>query len=323
PYLAGGLDHEINPFALINTFCFMEGVFLYLPAGTCLENPLHLFWVGTSGAKGFEVFHPRILIVLGHGAKARIIVHDEGSGSSACFTNTVGEIYLGENAQLEFCKLQRKGAGIYDFFTTRYLLARASYLQTVTFSQGGAMIRDEENVEFNGEGGFADLKALSVLENKSQVFHHIAIHHKVPQCTSRQLYKNILAGKAQAEYNSVVHVWQGAQHSDASQLDRNLLISDSARVWSRPQLKIDADDVRCSHGATNGKLDPDELFYLQTRGLDSGSARFLMMSGFAQEVLDGIRPEAVRARYEAYAQDGIRSMIRHAESAYAKVEPNG
>jgi len=124
------------------------------------------------------------------------------------------------------------------------------------------------------------------------------------------VYKNILGGAAQAEFNSLVHVFRGANKSDSQQLDRNLLLSDKARAYSRPQLKIDADDVKANHGAATGQLEQNELFYLRSRGLDKDYARFILTYGFAREILDKIEPVSLREKLEGFASKAIQDMIR-------------
>ena len=148
-----------------------------------------------------------------------------------------------------------------------------------------------------------------MLGGTSQVFQHVTVNHRVPNNTSRQYFKNILSGDSAAEFTSLVHVWRGAVKSDSEQLDRNLLLSDTARVWSRPQLRIDADDVKANHGAATGQLQENELFYLQSRGLNKKSAKMILTSGFADELLNRIQPEWLRGHVQAPIREQIQNVI--------------
>lgn len=188
----------------------------------------------------------------------------------------------------------------------RFILGERSRLSVVTVSLGSGVTRSRQWVEFEEAHAEASLKALSVLGGDSQIFHQVVMNHAKPFCTSRQIFKSILLGRSRSEFDSLVHVLPDAQKSDSRQLNKNLLLSDNALAFSRPQLRIDADDVSCTHGATVGQLEEDELFYLRSRGLSQDEARYALIHGFAEEILQEIRDASLRNELEEWVQAELR-----------------
>ena len=314
PYLGFGLESEANAFAAINTFSFRDGAFLYIPENTVIEGAIRLLFISFAEKKTPFVFYPRVLVRMGDHSTAKLIVDHVGLREAKSFGNTVCEIHLGVGASLDYTEIEQSPRDAFQFKTKRFYLKEQSSLNMLSFSQGGAVIRDETSVTFGGENGFASLKGLSVLKGASQIYQHANVYHESGRCVSRQFFKNILAGKAKSEFNSLVAVRPGAQKSDSRQLNRNLLLSDLARCYSRPQLRIDADDVSCTHGATVGQLEKDELFYLRSRGLSKELARLVMTYGFADEILEEIQDEALRGGLETLVREELERMIKEQES---------
>lgn len=220
------------------------------------------------------------------------------------------EIFLAAGACVNLTVLQRVPAGREAAFTGRFYLKRHADLEVLTFAAGGAgTARNDQEIFFEEEHGFCSLKGLSVLENTSQIFHRVWVHHQAPHCTSRQFFKNILADKSQSDLDSLVYVHRDAQKSDSRQLNRNLLLSDDAQAHTRPQLKIDTDDVSCTHGASVGQLQNEELFYLQSRGLSDREARYLLTYGFAKEVLEDLKDTALRGDLERVLAGQIQELV--------------
>jgi len=302
---------EENPFALVNTFSFRGGVFVYVPDHVTLEAPIHLSFTGEGREAEPPVFYPRILVVAGKCARIKIIADFIGRGQGKFFSNAVAEIHLGEGACLDFLQVQRSESDANILFSTnRFYLKEYASMNAISFTQGGGVTRNETSVEFEGQGGFASLKGLGVLRGQSQVFSHVAARHRAPHCTSRQFYKMVLSGRAKSEFNSLVAVPKGSQKSDSNQMSRNLLLSDTAEAFARPQLRIDTDDVQCVHGATVGQLEKDELFYLRSRGFSKELARFVMTYAFAQEVLEEVGEPALKAALEKLTEEEIRLSLR-------------
>jgi len=299
PYLEQRLETETNAFSLINMFSFKDGAFIYVPKNISIDKPLNLFFVTSPTADAPQLFYPRILIVLGDRASAEVVAHFIGGASGKYFNNSDADIHLGEGAKLDYSYIQRESKGAFGFLSNRYTLKKESALNVLSFSEGGLLVRNENQVAFTGEYASASLKGLSVLSGESQTFHHAVVEHAVPHCTSRQFYKAILTDKSKSEFNSLVHVHRGAEKSDSNQLNKNLLLSDFAQSYSRPQLKIEADDVACTHGATVGQLEKEELFYLRSRGFSEKLARFVLTYGFAEEILEAFKPESLKTGLEA------------------------
>jgi Fe-S cluster assembly protein SufD len=219
--------------------------------------------------------------------------------------NTVVEFVLAPNSSVTCSFHQNSKEQAVQFLNVRAQLQEGSRLDLTGITTGGSMTRNDIHVDLDGAEAFCSLAGLSILEQRSQAFQHVTVNHRYLNCTSRQVYKNILAGESVAEFNSMVHVWRCAKKSDSEQLDKNLLLSDTARVYSRPQLKIDNDDVRASHGAATGQMEKEELFYLQSRGIPKDQARYLLIYGFAQEVLQKVQPETVRKDWTAQTEKQI------------------
>lgn len=300
PFLAVNLMQEPNVFLLANTFQFEDGFFINGKE----KSPIQIVFVENENKP--IVFHPRILIALEANVKAEVIITHIGTGTGQAFMNAVLEIHLAPNAELHVTFVQKNA---YQFMTTRAYLSEKSKLETVSITENGVLSRNETLVEFKGKEAFASLSGLSVLEKASQVFHHGTANHAVPECTSRQLYKTILADEAKSEFNSLVYMHHGAQKSDSNQLNRNLLLSDTARAYSRPQLQIFADDVKATHGAATGQLEKQELFYLESRGLSRETARLLLMYGFAEEVIERIKNKTLKNNLKESVRKSLESMV--------------
>ena len=306
-----GAEEEKNPFVSINAFRFEDIFVLNVPRETSLKTPVHLIFSAQGGAASLGQWDPRILIRLEPGAKAEFVFDFKDETQASYFMNAVLQVSLGENSRLHLTQVQRCASSTVQLLTARIRQAAGSNLEWVAFTQGGQAVRNEVEVRLQGENASCSLWGLAMLNGKSQTFHHAFVHHEKTNCVSRQMFKNILDGKSVAEFDSLVHVWRGADGSDSGQLDRNLLLSNEARVYSRPQLEIDADDVKANHGAATGKLEKDELFYLTSRGLSKETARFLITYGFAEEVLQEIHHDRLRAELEYFAGDQIKKMISH------------
>lgn len=300
---------EKNPFVSINDFRFDDVFVLTVPKETSLKGPIHLIFSVQGAGDALGQWDPRILIRLEPGAKAEFVIDFKDETQAAYFLNTVLHVSLGENSKLHLTQVQRCGFFSVQFLTSRVKQAAGSSLEWAAFTQGGSSIRNEAEIRLQGENASCSLWGLAMLGCKSQVFHHAYVHHEKPNCMSRQIFKNILNDKAVAEFDSLVKVWRGADGSDSGQLDRNLLLSNEAKIYSRPQLEIDADDVKANHGAATGKAEKDELFYLRSRGISKEMARFLITYGFAEEILQEIRHDRLRAELEYFVSDQIRKMM--------------
>jgi Fe-S cluster assembly protein SufD len=181
--------------------------------------------------------------------------------------------------------IHQEGPSGWSLSSARATLQTQAKLIMNTMSMGGQTVRNSIRTLLQGEGAECHLNGLDVLKDSTEVYHHTVMEHWVPNCVSDQYYKGILDNTAKSEFNGLVFVAKGADGTDSQQLNKNLMLSEEARVWTRPQLQINADDVKCAHGATVGQLEEDQLFYFASRGLDRELAQALLTFGFAEEMI--------------------------------------
>jgi Fe-S cluster assembly protein SufD len=296
--LARSADHSENAFTALNTAFISQGAFLFIPAGVRVESPVHMLFLSTPTHARASVSFPRVLLVAGEGSEATVIESYASTGEGVYWTNAVVEIVLADNARLEYYKVQRESQQAFHIATTAVSLGRAAGFDSTTITMGAELARHDINVRFEQEGAECWVDGLYVVGEGQHADTHSLIDHRRPHCTSRQLYKGILDGKSRAVFNGKVFVHEGAQQTDAMQKNKNLLLSKEARVDTKPQLEIFADDVKCAHGATVGQLEEEELFYLISRGLSPELARNLLTYGFAEEVIAKIKIESIRAQLD-------------------------
>ena len=308
-YLASHLKEEANAFAALNTSHFRQGAFLYLPDKAVMDKPVHILFLNTNEQEA-PVVYPRILIVAGESARVKVTVTHRSLGLARFFKNSVTEAYLGPGACLDYSEFSRGSEGVLNHTANRFYLKKHAALNLLSFLQGASASREETLVEFEEEHAFASLTGLSVLQGNSQAFRHVTVNHRVGHCTSRQFFKNILTGKSKSEFNSLVFVHKDAQKSDSKQLNKNLLLSEFAQVFTRPQLKIEADDVSATHGATVGQLDENELFYLRSRGIKKEEAQLILTHGFAEEIIELAESPTLKKEWDELVKKELSNVDR-------------
>jgi Fe-S cluster assembly protein SufD len=304
------LDH--HAFAALNTAAVADGAFIHLPAGMQLERPIQLIFVSGVGGRA-TLSAPRILVVAEAGSKATIVEQHVGAGG-ASLSCPVSEIVLAEDAAIEHITVQEEYPTASQLAVRHLQLAKYSRYSGQAISLGGALARTDIGVVLAGEGSEASLDGLYLGDGEQQTDFHLTVRHASPHCSSHQLYKGILGGRAKAVFNGRIIVDQDAQKTDAKQSNRNLLISDNALVNSNPQLEILADDVRCTHGSTIGRLDDEAIFYLRSRGIDEGAAERILTLAFADEILDRIPLADLRDRLEKVVAERLEEMSRYGET---------
>ena len=275
-----------------NAAAFTDGYALILPAGAVVETPVHVLFVtdarGTPGAT-----HPRNVVVLGANAVASVVESFVALADGVALTNTVTEANLSAGARFDHCKVQREGAQAFHLATLEVRQERDSYLNSFSFAVGAALSRTNIYTTLSGPGAHATLYGLYLGNDRQHVDHQTRIEHAAPNCTSWEVYKGILDGHAHGVFNGKVYVHPVAQKTDGKQTNKNLLLSETAKVDTKPQLEIFADDVKCTHGATVGSLDAVPLFYCRSRGIPEAEARTLLTYAFAADVLEEIRSRPV------------------------------
>jgi len=303
---------EDHPFAALNTALLADGALIHVPEDTVVTEPIQLIFV--NGAEGRSTLStPRILIVAGAGSRATVLENHVGAGG-ASLSCPVSEIAVGENAVLEHVVVQEEGSDASHLAVRQIQLAAGSRYSGQSVSLGGALARTDIGVVLDGETAEASLDGFYLTDGNQQADTHITVRHASPNCESFQLYKGILAGSSRAVFNGRIIVDQDAQKTDAKQSNRNLLLSDNAIVNSNPQLEIFADDVRCTHGSTIGRLNEEAIFYLRTRGIGHDEARHLLTLAFAGEILERIPVTELRERLEGEIVSRLSLINRIEES---------
>jgi Fe-S cluster assembly protein SufD len=295
-HLAQHADFRNQAFVALNTAFIDDGAFIEVPNGLTLETPIHFLFVSTADEP--IAAHPRSLIVVGDGSQAAIIEDYVALGEGDYFTNATTEIVVGQNAVLDHYKLQSESERAFHIATLQVRQDRSSSFTSHSVSLGGALTRNDVNVLLDGEGAECALNGLYLTARDQHVDNHTVIDHARPHCTSRELYKGILDDRSSAVFNGSIIVRKDAQKTDARQSNKNLLLSEEATINSKPQLEINADDVKCAHGTSIGHLDDDSIYYLRSRGVGPEEARSLLTYGFANDVLNRMKLDAVRVRLE-------------------------
>lgn len=294
-HLGRHASFDAQAFTALNTAFLEDGACVELERGCVVEAPIQLLFV--SSGRPVQTL-PRVLVKAGETSQARLIESYIGLGDGAAFTNAVTEVVLEPGAVLAHSRVQEESARTYHVATLHARLGRDSRFESDVVALGGHLSRNEVNVLFDAPGGEATLRGLFVQGGSQHADLQTFVDHATPHCQSQQLYKGILGGRARGVFNGRVRVRKDAQKTDARQTNRNLLLSESALVDTKPQLEIYADDVRCTHGATIGRMDEDALFYLRTRGIGFEDARGILTRAFAGEVLSHIGVVPLRQRLE-------------------------
>jgi Fe-S cluster assembly protein SufD len=305
PHLARSIGQEQDPFAALNTALMRDGAFIHVARGVMLERPIILQSLASAGEHP-TASHPRNLILVDEGASATVIEDyaqlpaPRGGGDSVYLTNALTEIVLGAGARADHYFLERESRKAFNISTLRAHQARGSNLASHSILLGGALVRNNVHLTLDGEGCESLLNGLFIPGQDQHIDNHMRVFHNQPRCNSRQYYKGVLDGNGRGVFSGRIYVAQDAQKTDAIQRNANLLLSPEAQIDTKPQLEIYADDVRCTHGATIGQLDPNSLFYLKARGLTEAAARAMLVYAFAGESLDRMALEPLRDRLRAH-----------------------
>lgn len=298
-YLARNAGYHNNGLIALNTAFIQSGVFLWIPKNVKLETPLQITFVA-DGVEQNAANFPRLLIVAEENSSATVIENFVSTGHGRYFTNAIAEIVLKDGAHLEHYRLQRESKQAFHISTTSAELFRSSRYDTTSINLGAQLSRHDVSVILDQEGAETSVDGLYMVGQNQHTDTHSVIDHKQPHCSSHQLYKGILDDNSRAVFNGKIFVREGAQKTDAMQTNKNLLLSNKARVDTKPQLEIYADDVKCAHGAAVGQIDPEELFYLEARGINPELGRKLLTYGFAEEVIGKIKVESIRSQLDEF-----------------------
>ncbi|MBI3449756.1 MAG: Fe-S cluster assembly protein SufD [Acidobacteria bacterium] len=298
PHLGRLAEFRSHAFTALNTAFMTDGAFVHVPRGTAIDSPVYLVFISAPGG-GANASHPRNLVVAEEAGQVSVVEIHTGGGESAGFANAVTEIVVGPAAVVEHCRIGDEGERSYHVSTLQSELSRSATFTSHSIALGGALVRHDVNAVLAGEGADATLNGLYVLSGAQHVDHHTTIDHASPNGASRELYKGVLDGRSRGVFDGKIIVRPDAQKTDARQVNRNLILSEEALVDTKPQLEIRADDVKCTHAATIGQIDPGMLFYLRSRAVGEAEAREMLMRAFVSDVVSRVRHEAVRASLES------------------------
>ena len=309
-HLGRGVGYGENGLTALNTALFSGGVLVIIPRDARVEAPIHLLFV--SAARKSEVpvaSFPRVLLIAEANSEATVIESFASTSGALYLTDAVVELVLGTGARLRHYRVQRESASAFHVATTNAELGAGASYDTTAINFGGALSRHNISVTMDHEGAECSLDGLYMIDGSQHTDTHSVIDHRQPRCTSHQLYKGILDGRSRAVFNGKVFVRHGAQQTDARQTNKNLLLSNEARIDTKPQLEIFADDVKCAHGAAVGQLAEDEIFYLESRGLKPELARNVLTYGFAEEVIEKIKIDSIKRELDAMVLNRLHAEL--------------
>ena len=291
----------------LNTAFAQDGVFVYVPDGVVLKRPLQVINLlrANAGLMGFQ----RNLVILGKNARATVLVCDHTLSNQNFLMNNTTEVCLGADAHLDYYQVQNQGSGAAQINSLFVWEQRNAVFDSNIVSLYGGFIRNNMYVALNEEGGNCSLYGMYILDKKQVVDNFSYIDHVAPHCTSNEHFKGIMDDSSLANFSGCIRVRPDAQQTEAYQANNNLLLSENARINAKPQLIIDADDVKCSHGATVGQIDEEAMFYLRSRGIGRDEARMMMMFGFAHDIIRHVKLDPLREKIDDLIDKRLRGEL--------------
>lgn len=302
-YIVREIDTKDYPFAHLNAALFSSGLFIHVPENCVVDVPVHVLSIVTD-TNDF-ISQPQHIVILEKNSQLTLLEEYTSATSTAYLMNIVTSIHAGANSQLQHYKVQRENTLATHMANTFIVQQKDSTVALTNFSVGAKFARDDVLAQLQEAGAECRTAGFYRLENDNQyIDYHITIDHAAPHSRSEMVYKGVLDKKSRAVFNGRLHVGVGAQKIEAHQQNHNLLLSNQAEIYSKPELEIYSDDVKCKHGATTGQLDQDALFYLRARGIDKTDAVGLLLQAFAAEI------------FQKITHVDIKTHIEHAVKAY-------
>jgi Fe-S cluster assembly protein SufD len=286
-------------FVALNTAFLADGAVVRIGRGVEVAEPIELVFVSLGSEDGPIAFHPRTLLIAEPQSKAVVVEHHVGLGLGATFANHVAEAYVGEGAILRHYKVQREGSEAFHLSNSVAKVGKDACYDNFILTTGARLARNEVRVAL-GLGSSCNVNGAYMIGGHQHCDTTTVIEHKEPHGTSREVYKGAIDDHGRAVFQGKIVVHPGAQKTDGHQLNRALLLSDTAEIDAKPELEIYADDVKCSHGATAGELADEALFYLRARGIPKDEARALLIAAFLSEALDEIPEEPIREAFQGF-----------------------
>jgi len=300
-HLGHSADYHKDGVNALNTAFIQEGVFVHVQKGRTAKHPIYLYNI-TDARNGNIFAQPRVLVHVAENAHVQMVETFSTLGADESFTNQVIEMAVEKNAVLEFYKIQNDAPNSTVVSTTHVHQVGTSIANVITISLSGGLVRNNLNMVMSAPNSLANLYGLYLQNGHTHVDNHTVVDNREPNCVSNELYKGILDDHVTGVFNGKIFVRQIAQKTNAYQSNKNILLSENASVNTKPQLEIFADDVRCSHGCTVGQLDEEALFYMKSRGISDKTAKALLLQGFALDILEKIKPSAIRLYVDELVQ---------------------
>lgn len=302
-------DRSLNPFYMLNTSMMNSGLSIHIKDNAKITKPIQIIYLTTSITS--EIMnHPRFVFQFGNNSEATVVEHYIGSTSTPYFNNSVTKVELGENSFVNHIRIQEESEMSHHVANTFYDLNKDSNLNVNSVSLGSSLFRHNIKLKFCGDSSSADYSALSLINDQQHHDQHIIVEHMSDACQSNQLFKYILSDQSSGVFNGKVVVEEHTKRTDASQSNKNLVLSPSALMNANPQLEIYAEDVKCSHGSTTGQIDPEALFYLKSRGLGHEKSMELIMNGFISDILELIKNEDTAEYLNKIASQQLEKILK-------------
>ena len=286
------LNDEGDNFVAANNLLFNEGVFVHVPKSSAIENPIYIHhWVNAASK---TLVQPRNLFIVEENAEVQIVERVETLGIEKSLVNTLTEIYVAKHARAYYTQVQNDKENANQITTTSVYQERESNFSAATFTTGGGLVRNTLSIKMDDEYSEANMWGLFLTNGKMHVDNHTVVDHAKPNCESNELYKGVLNDQSTGVFNGKIFVREDAQKTNAFQSNKNVILSDKAIVNTKPQLEIWADDVKCSHGSTTGKLEDEAIFYMQARGISKINAQKLLLKAFAGDVVAKVKSKELQ-----------------------------
>lgn len=294
---------DTDSFLAMNSALFEDGIYIFIPDYISLAKPIHILDYAAGSGTSFS--NPRNLIIMGENSGAKIIQSFLSDDFSGGFTNSTTEISQGKNSNLEWVCIEQQGNEHMLINNTLASLSHASVLKAFSFSLGGKLVRNNLRIYLDESNSETHLWGYYHPKNGQTFDNQTFVDHRKPHCRSNELYKGVIGEDATANFNGKILVREHAQKTNAFQSNKNILLSESASINTKPQLEIYADDVKCSHGSSTGNLNPEELFYLRSRGISMEKARKLLLSAYVSDILNHLSIETLKQ----YMEDQLHKRI--------------
>ncbi len=292
---------EHDAVSALNTVFLTGGIAISVPAGTKVDKPVELIFVNTGTEP--QTLNTRCLLVLGDGAEITLLETHLGVGDGRYVANSWTEVFLGTGARAEHIKVQNETASAVHLANTHSVIGAGATFNSLCLSAGAQTTRNQIKSRLDGEGGHVGIAGAYMLSDRQHCDTALMVDHAVPECTSGELFKCVMDDHARGIFQGKIIVRPDAQKTDGMQMTQGLLLSETAEFDAKPELEIFADDVRCTHGATCGELDEDQMFYLRSRGIPADEAKSLLIAAFIGEAVDEIESEEIRDLVKAYVAE--------------------